>query len=317
MKLFAWLLILGSMAYGGAKWYLHNEVAEAMDMAVLMAGPFATIEYDGVASTMSGELTIEGVRVKPANFNDSLYIDRIGIDTPSFLSLVDMSDFLNLRSNSIPEYFGFIVEGLTIPVNADYYEKLYRFSQQAQGYEVTDDPAAMCTGRYGFSPDVLSDLGYREQVFSMSMIARNDDGRYSFEVHSSIEDMWDADAIIVLAGNMMSELSLGTAYRPKLRELEIEYVDRSLQSRVQKHCGRLGLSAEQTFAAQLESFEFFGKSNGIVFDEYMIEPYKEFLNGKSTLRITARPNEPIAMSQIDLYKPSDVPALLNLEAQAL
>ena len=38
--------------------------------------------------------------------------------------------------------------------------------------------------------------------------------------------------------------------------------------------------------------------------------------GKSTLVITAQPSEPVAFSQIDLYKPSDVPALLNLAAIA-
>ena len=48
----------------------------------------------------------------------------------------------------------------------------------------------------------------------------------------------------------------------------------------------------------------------------MLDPYKEFLKGKSTLVVTAKPNEPIAFSQIDLYKPSDVPALLNLAAAA-
>jgi hypothetical protein len=228
-----------------------------------------------------------------------------------------MSDFLNIRSSSIPEYFGFIVEGVALPVNADYYEELYEFSMEAQGYEESDDPAAICTGRYGFSPDVLADLGYREQVFSISMTARNDDGQYSFEVDSSIDDMWDAEGTVVLSGNMMSELSLGTAYRPKLRELQIEYTDRSLKSRVEKHCASLGLSDEEIYRAQMASFQFLGESNGIIFDEYMLEPYKEFLNGKSTFLITARPNEPIAMSQIDLYNPADVPALLNLEAQAL
>ena len=38
--------------------------------------------------------------------------------------------------------------------------------------------------------------------------------------------------------------------------------------------------------------------------------------GKSTLVITAQPTNPIAFSQIDLYSPSDVPALLNLAAVA-
>ena len=66
----------------------------------------------------------------------------------------------------------------------------------------------------------------------------------------------------------------------------------------------------------MDTFKFYGESNGIVFDEYMLEPYAEFLAGKSRIEITAKPNEPIALSQIDLYKASDVPALLNLEAKA-
>ena len=105
-------------------------------------------------------------------------------------------------------------------------------------------------------------------------------------------------------------------YRPKLRDMRVEYTDRSLVQRVAKYCGQRGLSADKTMHAQIDSFKFVGESNGIEFDEYMLDPYKEFLAGKSALVVTGRPSEPIAFSQIDLYKPSDVPALLNLAAIA-
>jgi len=81
-----WAILLGAIGYGGAKFYLHNEVGNAMDMAVLMMSPYADVEYDGVGSTLSGELTVDGVRVRIDGFRDSLYIDRVGIDTPSFSS---------------------------------------------------------------------------------------------------------------------------------------------------------------------------------------------------------------------------------------
>jgi len=314
--LIVWALSLAGAFYGGAKFYLHSEVADTMDVAVMMMAPFAALEYDGVRSTMTGELTIEGVRVRPNEFRDELYIERLGIDTPSFLSLLKMSDYITLQGSDVPEYFGLIVAGVHLPVKADYFEELYEFSKALQGHEDDGDAAAKCTGKYGFSPQTLSALGYDEQVFSMRLIARNANGHYTFEVDSNIEDMWDAQAQVTLAGNMTSELSLGRAYRPKLREMRIEYTDQSLKERVQDYCGRLGLSPVQTLKAQMDTFRFYGESNGVVFDEYLLEPYQEFLKGKSTLVITAKPHEPVAMSQIDLYKPSDVPALLNLEAQA-
>ena len=311
-----WAILVGGIAYGGAKLYLHKKVSEAMDMAVLMMSPYADVEYDGVGSTLSGELTVDGVRIRVDGFRDDLYIDRIGINTPSFFSLLELSDLASMRSGGMPDYIGFLVEGLRIPANADYYQELYDFSLEARGVADTSNAAIECTGRYGFSPKALTALGYEDQVMSMSMTVYDDESRYSFDMTINMEDKWDMDASIALAGNLMTEVAKGPMYRPKLRDMRLEFTDRSLNQRVTKYCGQRGLSAAETLKAQIDSFKYVGESNGIVFDEYLLDPYREFLLGKSTLVVTAKPNEPIAFSQIHLYKPSDVPALLNLAATA-
>ena len=311
-----WAVIMGVVGYGGAKWYLHSEVSDAMDMAVLMMSPYAEVEYDGVGSTLTGELTVDGVRVRVDGFTDDLYIERVGIDTPSFLSLLELSDMSKMRSNGMPEYMGFLIEGLRIPANADYYQTLYDFSLQARGITDASGPAVECAGKYGFSPATLTALGYEKQVMDMRMTVRDEETRFSFNMIVSMEQMWDMNVDISLAGNIMSGMMQGAGYRPKLRDMRVEYTDRSLNQRVSRYCEELGLSAADTLRAQIDSFKFVGESNGIEFDEYMLDPYKEFLLGKSTLVVTAKPNEPIAFSQIGLYKPSDVPALLNLAAIA-
>lgn len=310
-----WALILAGLGYGGAKLYLHSKVGDTMDTAVLMMSPYADLEYDGVRSTMSGELTIEGIRVKVHEFRDDIYIDRIGIDTPSFISLLQMTDYMSMQGNGVPDSFGFLVKGLRVPTDADYFDEMYELTAAMRGNKEANDAASMCTGKYGFSPEVLNELGYSEQVISMSMNVKNQGGRFSVQVQSDIENMWDIDANLTLAGDLASVMINGASYRPRLSDLTIDYTDRSLNDRVRKYCSRLGLTNEQTLKAQMDAFEFYGETNGIVFDEYMLEPYAEFLAGKDRIVITAKPNEPIAMSQIDLYKASDVPALLNLEAQ--
>jgi hypothetical protein len=80
-----WAILMAAVGYGGAKLYLHNEVGKAMDLAVVMMSPYADVEYDGVGSTLSGELTVDGVRVRIDGFRDSLY-------TPNFFSLLELSD---------------------------------------------------------------------------------------------------------------------------------------------------------------------------------------------------------------------------------
>lgn len=312
-----WIVIVATGAFFGSKWYLHNEVSQGMDTAVQMMSPYANVEYEGVASTLTGELTIEGVRIRIDGFNDDLYIDRMGIDTPSFLSLLELGDVARMRSDGLPEYFGFMIEGLRVPAGADYYRKLYAFALEARGVTDADEAAAECTGKYGFSPTALAGLGYTEQVISSSITFNNQRGKYSVDLTMTMEDMWDMDASLKLAGDMLSEVSKGRAYRPRLSSLKVEITDRSLNERVNEYCSRRGLSEKEILQAQLDSFKFVGEENGIEFDEYLLEPYMEYIGGKSTLVVTARPNKPIAISQIDLYKPSDVPALLNLEATAL
>ena len=315
-NLIIWAILLGGVGYGGAKAYLHSEVGDAMDMVVMMMSPYADVEYDGVRSTMSGELTIEGIRVNMHDFRDELRIDRMGIDTPSFLTLLEMNDYISMQHESVPDYFGFLVEGVHIPTGADYFTELYEFSLDYRDADDAADPAAACTGKYGFSPVALTALGYTEQVFSMATTVRNTEGTFSFEVAMGIEDMFDLDANLILAGDLQTEVYKGSSYRPRLSALTIDVTDRSINERVQKYCKKMGLSEEQTLIAQMEAFKYVGESYGIEFDEYMLVPYEQFLNGKERITITAKPNSPIAMSQIDLYKASDVPALLNLEARA-
>jgi hypothetical protein len=311
-----WALILGGLGYGGAKLYLHSKVGDTMDTAVLMMSPYADVEYDGVRSTMSGELTIEGIRVKVHDYRDDIYIDRIGIDTSSFFSLLQMTDYMSMQGSGVPDSFGFLMKGLHVPTDADYFDEIFEFTAAIRGNQEAEDSASMCTGKFGFSPKVLTELGYAEQVISMSMNVKNQGGRFSVQVQSDIEDMWDVDASLTLAGDLASVMINGASYRPRLSDMTIDYTDRSLNDRVRKYCSRLGLTNSQTLQAQMDAFKFYGESNGIIFDEYMLEPYAEFLGGKNRIVITAKPNEPIAMSQISLYKASDVPALLNLEAQA-
>lgn len=314
-----WIVIIATAGYFGSKMLLHHKIASGVDNAVLAMSPFVNIEYDGVSSTMSGELTVDGLRMTLTGFNDEIRIARLGIDTPSYFSLLALADVAENIGNPddvIPEYFGFIAEGIETRVDADYLRKTYAERHRGANAEDAESPAAVCTGKYGFSPDALLDLGYKIQVASVSAHFRRGDSDYAVNIASRIDDMWEVDAELTLVGDMVSEFAKGSRYRPRMSAMHIEYEDHSLNQRIKEYCGELGLDENQIMAAQMDALHFFGKDNGVEFDEYVIEPYKEFIAGKSNLLITASPTEPVSISQIALYKPSDVPALLDLSAKA-
>ena len=87
-------------------------------------------------------------------------------------------------------------------------------------------------------------------------------------------------------------------------------------SRIRRYCAKLGLTPEQTLASHMDSLDYFGKKYRIVFDQQIVESYREFLAGKRDLVITAKPRRLIDFGEISFYNSGDVPAPLNLEVIA-
>lgn len=314
--LIAAVLLVG-LGYAGAKGYLYYKVSQSMESAVLMLSPYMDLEYDGISSTVSGELTINDVKMNMAGYRDEITIGRLGIKTPNILALLRLSDLSSGSSNGkAPEYFGLIAEEIQISADADYYRDIYETNIEAIAPADIGQGGVQCVGKYGFSPRTLKALGYPNLKLSISMIFRQTNNKYITEMGFDIANMMDLYVTVSMAGNMMSGIAQGAAYQPKLSELHMKITDRSLKQRVEKYCTKLGLTPAQILRAHLNALEYMGKTHGIVFDNYLIDPYKQFLAGKPTLIVTAKPREALDFKRISRYKPSDVPALLNLEAVA-
>ena len=106
------------------------------------------------------------LRAYIAGFADPIHVDRIGIDTNSYFSLLalaDIRDNVGAPDEVIPESFGFLVEGVRMRVSADYFKRAYDESVSDISKEARDEDGARCTGKYGFSPDALQKLGFTEQ----------------------------------------------------------------------------------------------------------------------------------------------------------
>ncbi|MCP4769628.1 MAG: hypothetical protein GY875_25635 [Gammaproteobacteria bacterium] len=313
------LLLLPGLGYGGAKAYLHYQVSDHVETAVLVTAPYAVLEYSGISSTLTGELTIDDVRIQINGYRDDIQIGRLGIKTPNFLSLLKLSDLSALSQpggDSTPEFFGFIAEEIRVAVTDDYYREFYKNTIEAIAPDDIRQRGVQCVGKYGYSPKALQGLGYEELVMSTALILRQEENRFITEIDLDIADMSDIEIDVAVAGNAMMGAAMGTAYRPTLHSLQVKVTDHSLNRRIKNYCTKLGLTPEQIERAHINALQYFGSTMGIEFDEYVIDPYKEYLAGKPTFIATVKPRAPIDMASIAKYKPSDVPALLNLEAVA-
>ena len=312
------VILIGVLGYFGAKFYVHHEVSSNLDMALAMVQPFADIQYDGVSSTMGGELSINGVSARFGSFHDRLEIDSVSLVTPSFWHLLKLSDMGQQMGGSdakVPDELGFALTGMRADLSDDFMKVLSKASRDAAPEIDEDNTAAQCVGKYGFSMTTLRRLGYKDLVMSMSVGYQQEDGKVLLDMWVDVDDMYAMKIDMTLDGALTPQALASNTYRPRMIDGRLEYQDQSLLEKTRALCRRQGLSDDEILAAELDAFQAAGIENGIAFDEFVVIPYQKFLAGGSKFVLTAEPNEPINLSQIDLYRPEDVPALLNLSAQ--
>ena len=187
------LVLLVGLGYGSAKAYLHYQVRDGVETAVLVTAPYAVLEYSGISSTLMGELTIDNVRIRVNGYRDDIQIGRLGIKTPNFLSLLKLSDLSTLSQpdgDSTPEFFGFIAEEIRVSVTADYYREFYKNNIAAIAPYDIGQGGVQCVGKYGYSPKALQALGYRSSdAEKMISLAQQQGAQQQDEVPNSASQL--------------------------------------------------------------------------------------------------------------------------------
>jgi hypothetical protein len=296
--------------YFGAKFYVQHKTAEDLDALLAQARPFVDIEYEQVVATIRGELRAENVTIRLPQFDDALNVESIGVVTPGFLFLLGF----DRGELEFPERLGVSIEGLRVSADADFMRLLdaVRASQTA-ALELT--PADQCASTYGLTPAALKRFGYHEVVLDLDTTIRRAESHLVVEVAADVEDMYAFDVELTLDG-LADPTALARGVQPMLVNARLEYVDQSLNRRILEHCAKEQVPAADVLAAQLREVQALALRSGMELDAMLMEPYTDFLLGKRRFTVTSAPPKPVDLSRVSLYKPSDVPNLLNLTAEA-
>jgi hypothetical protein len=302
--------VLGVGGFFGTKFYIQHKVGRDLDAVLDQARPFVDIKYGNVVATIGGELRVEDVIVNMPQFDDELTIDSVGVLTPGFLFLLgfDKSEL------EFPEYLGVELTGLRASADADFmraFDELYE--SQTAAIELT--AADRCASTYGMTPAALKRLGYHEVVMDFNVSFRTAAGRLVMEVGADIEDMYEFDVEATFEG-LADPTAMARGARPLLVGGRIDYVDQSLNERILKHCAEQQVTRDDVIAAQVREIQTVARQSGVELDAMLLEPYTDFLHGKQRFTLTSAPPRPVDLTRVSLYKPSDVPNLLNLSAEA-
>ncbi len=305
-------VVFAVAGYFGAKFYIQYKVARDIDTALNQMRPFVDVSYSNVVATLDGQLKIERVTARMAQFEDELHVDSINVLTPGFLFLLGFDN--EARDFEFPEQLGVELKGVRAAVDADFMAELEKArGPQAVTRELTT--AEHCASTYGMTAAALKKYGYYEMNADFRMVFRREADNVKMDLGAHIADMYDFDLTLTLSG-IADPTALARGARPLLVDARMDYVDRSLNDRILAHCAEQQVGPDEVIAAQIVEIETLARQSGMELDAMLIEPYTQFLRGKQRLTVTSQPSRPVDLTQIGLYKPSDVPNLLNLMAEA-
>jgi hypothetical protein len=303
--------VIGIGGYFGTKLYIQHKAAQDLDAILAQARPVVDIEYEHVVATWKGELRVEGLTVRMAKFDDPFTIESVGVRTPSFLFLLGFDRRGELE---LPESLGVEVTGMRASIDADFMRELDDYSP-TQTRAVEPTPADRCIGAHGLTPVSLKQLGYHELVVDFHASFRREADRLVVELGAYVDNAYEFDLELTLGG-VTDPRALASGARPLLVGGRLDYVDHSLNGRIMKYCNEQQVASDEVFAAQLRELHALAHEYGAELDAMITDPYMEFLRGKQRFTLTSAPFRPIDLTQVSLYKPSDVPNLLNLVAEA-
>lgn len=308
------IVALPLVLFGIVKLYLNYQLNEFMDTVAARARPFVSVERGGVSTTLSGEASIHNIEIYITGTDDVVRIEKLTYDTPNIWYL--LRDLGGVRNNRAPLSLHLNLKGLSMDLYGDLTDRM----EDAVNTLNLDLAGVnkLCGGRLFMGPREYRDMGYEEIVI---------DGDIGYEADAITEEItvnmdlgfrdMGSYRLTILSGGF-----LGTPFAdrvphphpPAIDALRITYQDRSYASRFVKYCSELGKMSEAEFiAAEVEQGPaYFANLVGFVPGPGLRAAYKEILSNPGKIAVTMEWPEAVDPGNLHLYKPEDIPKMLNL-----
>ncbi len=307
-------LILGA-AYGGLKLYLHHRYSTALDAAIAEASPFVGIRYQGLSTTLGGELSVEGVTVTPhAEFTDRLRIEAVRVVTSGLQDLINIGK--RVERGEIPQKLRLVVEGVEVPMDGFTMGRLDE-STDAVNSRIAKYVTPGCGDIQHIGPRYYPELGYQRLVSDFSLGYELDESRGAMiiDLQGAMRGMASVSVHTVVTGIASPSVQAAMMSGPPSASLmEITYRDDSLTDRVNQFCAaRSGLSVEAYIDQETRrDSDYYALTWGIIPSPGLLEAYRKFLQRPGEVRMVMDPGSAIDTRSLGAYRPEDLPALLGL-----
>ncbi len=307
--------VLAGAIFGGGKLYLHARVAHAVDQVIASQSSAAEISYSGVTSSLTGEVGIENLHIKPHGVADSVKIDSVTVQFPGLGYVAQLED--NFKSKNYPESLFLSVDNMSLSTSG---ALIRTFEEAAAAQMVTSDGNSGCVSPSSGTASQLRELGYDRLAIDYTAGYQHDSTTGELSLSGQIKQHSAMDVHYEVVVPMTSLSDAGAAVfmaDPALVRGSFSIQDDGYYDRLVAHCSKIEGADPATITKDLLSVWTEQMSAmGIPPDQQMLSDYHQFLTSGDSFTMKAIPREPVRFQYLSLYEPKDIPNLLNIATAA-
>jgi hypothetical protein len=314
------LIVVGLAGYGALKLYVFYRAKDNFQQILYCAGmprgmsvnaPAKSdyFDYDHISASVFGPIGIKGLKIRIPPLDEEISFGEV-------LLTYDYDG--DIKTCPTPKHINFSINDMQL--NVSLLEKIAK--QQAdfkQQRGIEDDGVPELVSRLGYAnlythASDFRALGYNhlDMDIAFDLSFNEEDQEATFKVHEKMKGMGNFNFTITVAS--MAKNINSAVLGAKLKEAKIEYDDDSYVSRLFKMFAEANKQDVDTYRKALVAglaADFSSKQ--IKLGDDSINNLKSFLQDPKHLLVTMYPYEPVGIESIKLYKPGDVPMLLNLQ----
>lgn len=318
MRLLKFILVVFVVAplllYGAVKVYLYYQLSEYMDRVSARSNPFVNLEYGDVSTSLSGEASVHDLRILVMGTDDVVEINKVTYNTPNIWYL--LRDLGEIDNNQVPMSLHLSIQGLSMDLYGDLTDKMEDAINNINLDLIGVN--TLCGGRLFIGPREYRDMGYDEIVVDgdIGYDADSITQEIALNMDFTVRNMGTVHLSTIINGFNGTAFAtrVSRAHNPRVGIFKLNYSDNSYHKRFVKMCSELSKMSEAEFitAEVNQSPAYFANLWGIVPGPGLRDAYKEFLSDPGTIDVTLQWPDAIEPQNLQLYKPQDIPELLNL-----
>lgn len=311
-KLLLGLIVIIALLAVGIKLYVWHKTTSLADKVIVLAGPVASISYDGATSTLwSGQAGLTDITIRPAGMDTTVKIDEFTVEAGDLPGLLTISGALG--EGNVPDTLRLNLRHVEVDLDSPIFQNTPR-TPSVWGLFGETFGSLACGNRNGFSAADLRRMGISTAEFDLHIGYTLDRAANSIAMqlngqNYNLNSMELSMSAQMPVGAKVGQM-LGT--KPQITNAHLHVTDQGWHARWREFCTtESGQSEEAFLTAHTAAVRTAFARRGIGVSDGMLQHYRALLADDSELDITLRPAQPLNFDSLRFYAPADLLYYLN------